>query len=188
MDSYLHLEVSMVLFKYGTHHQGESHIHLKVQGGALRFDCKCSVAIVVFLIFLFLNLNPLDSVWCIESDRFKYFSWIVQWLKWHPRGHLILAGSEDASAWLWNCDKGALLNTFSGHGSSVTCGDFTPDGTEILLVDADVCFSFYPFFLFRRIISIFCFLKVKLFVLVLMMHHWGYGTPKLGQVFMLLEV
>ena len=122
---------------------------MKVQGKALRFVCTCSVAVVVFLIFLFLNLNVVDSVSGIGSDRFTYFSLIAQWLKWHPRGHLILAGSEDASVWLWNCDKGALLNTFSGHGSSVTCGDFTPDGTEILLVDADVCFSFYPFFLFR---------------------------------------
>lgn len=35
--------------------------------------------------------------------------------------------------WLWNADKGILLNTFSGHGSSVTCGTFTPDGTWLLL-------------------------------------------------------
>ena len=53
---------------------------------------------------------------------------ISQWVRWHPRGHLVLAGSEDSSVWMWNADKGAYLNVFSGHGDSVTCGDFTPDG------------------------------------------------------------
>lgn len=58
---------------------------------------------------------------------------VSQWLKWHPRGHLILTGSEDGIVWLWNADKGASLNMFTGHAESVTCGDFTPDGTLILL-------------------------------------------------------
>lgn len=55
----------------------------------------------------------------------------MQWIKWHPRGHLVLAGSEDASVWMWNADNSAFLNTFSGHASAVTCGDFTPDGKTI---------------------------------------------------------
>ena len=55
-----------------------------------------------------------------------------QWIKWHPRGHLVLAGSEDCTVWMWNADKGACLQTFSGHGGSVTCGDFTPDGSQLL--------------------------------------------------------
>jgi WD40 repeat protein len=55
-----------------------------------------------------------------------------QWIRWHPRGHLVLAGSEDSTVWMWNADKGACINTFSGHGGSVTCGDFTPDGIYLL--------------------------------------------------------
>ena len=31
---------------------------------------------------------------------------------------------------MWNTDNAALLNTFIGHGDSVTCGDFTPDGSN----------------------------------------------------------
>jgi angio-associated migratory cell protein len=31
---------------------------------------------------------------------------------------------------MWNADENSLLNVFSGHGGSVTCGDFTPDGTN----------------------------------------------------------
>lgn len=42
----------------------------------------------------------------------------------------MLAGSEDSTVWMWNADRAAYLNMFSGHGSSVTCGDFTPDGTN----------------------------------------------------------
>ncbi|KAL5998783.1 hypothetical protein ACLOJK_009731 [Asimina triloba] len=58
-------------------------------------------------------------------------SFAFQWLKWHPRGHLILAGSEDSTVWMWNADKGSYLNMFSGHGSSVTSGDFSPDGKSV---------------------------------------------------------
>jgi WD40 repeat protein len=62
--------------------------------------------------------------------RINYVSLVLQWLKWHPRGHLIIAGSEDCNVWMWNADHNAFLNTFAGHSSTVTCGDFTPDGTE----------------------------------------------------------
>ncbi|KAK6128173.1 hypothetical protein DH2020_038075 [Rehmannia glutinosa] len=41
------------------------------------------------------------------------------------KGHLILAGSEDSSVWMWNADRAAYLNVFTGHGNSVSCGDFT---------------------------------------------------------------
>ncbi|KAJ0750111.1 putative transcription factor WD40-like family [Helianthus annuus] len=57
---------------------------------------------------------------------------MIQWIKWHPRGHLVLAGSEDSSVWMWNADRSAYLNTFSGHASTVTCEDFTPDGMIFL--------------------------------------------------------
>ncbi|KAL2926012.1 Angio-associated migratory cell protein [Bienertia sinuspersici] len=54
-----------------------------------------------------------------------------EWLSWHPSAHLIMAGCTDKNVWLWNADKGALLNVFCGHGDSVTCGGFTPDGKSI---------------------------------------------------------
>lgn len=46
---------------------------------------------------------------------------------------MIIAGSEDCNVWMWNADHNAFLNTFAGHSSTVTCGDFTPDGTEQFL-------------------------------------------------------
>ncbi|KAL2337571.1 hypothetical protein Fmac_012017 [Flemingia macrophylla] len=39
--------------------------------------------------------------------------------RWHPRGHLLLAGFDDFSIWMWNTDTTSFLNTFTGHGNSV---------------------------------------------------------------------
>lgn len=58
---------------------------------------------------------------------------VAQWIRWHPRGHVVLAGSEDSSIWMWNADNCAFMNTFLGHSGSVTCGGFTPDGTSLFL-------------------------------------------------------
>ena len=33
----------------------------------------------------------------------------VDWLQWHPRGLVLLAGSEDFSAWLWNVADGSCM-------------------------------------------------------------------------------
>jgi WD40 repeat protein len=33
----------------------------------------------------------------------------IEWLDWHPRGDLILAGSEDFTTWLWNAQTGAFM-------------------------------------------------------------------------------
>jgi WD40 repeat protein len=50
-----------------------------------------------------------------------------QWLAWHPKGNLVLAGSHDGSAWLWG-SKGTLMNVYAGHSGPVSAGTFTPDG------------------------------------------------------------
>ena len=33
----------------------------------------------------------------------------IEWLDWHPRGDLILAGSEDFTTWLWNAQTGVFM-------------------------------------------------------------------------------
>ncbi|XP_026441873.1 angio-associated migratory cell protein-like isoform X1 [Papaver somniferum] len=51
-------------------------------------------------------------------------------LSLHPRLHEVLAGSEDGTVLLWSVDRDVHLSMFFGHASSVTCGDFTPDGKK----------------------------------------------------------
>lgn len=77
-----------------------------------------------------IEVKPL-LILCKVSKVRKYLllcGFFFQWIRWHPRGHVVLAGSEDCSLWMWNADKGVYLNMFSGHNQGVTCGDFTPDG------------------------------------------------------------
>ncbi|KAK9056445.1 hypothetical protein SSX86_023806 [Deinandra increscens subsp. villosa] len=66
----------------------------------------------------------------------------IEWVRWHPRGHIVLAGSEDSTVWMWNADRSAYLNTFSGHASTVTCGDFTPDGMFLFFLVVIYLFLF----------------------------------------------
>ncbi|EFJ16805.1 hypothetical protein SELMODRAFT_116037 [Selaginella moellendorffii] len=61
----------------------------------------------------------------------------IVWLCWHPRGHILLAGSQDFSVWMWNADSGACLSVFTGHSGSVICGCFTPDGKLVCTGSSD---------------------------------------------------
>jgi ribosome assembly protein SQT1 len=55
----------------------------------------------------------------------------IIWLSWHPKGNVILAGTEGGTAWMWNAQTGTNLQVFSGHGGQCSCGGFTPDGKKI---------------------------------------------------------
>ncbi|XP_027342987.1 angio-associated migratory cell protein-like [Abrus precatorius] len=55
----------------------------------------------------------------------------IEWIRWHPREHKILAGCSDSTVWMWDAVSFNFLNIF-GHGDGrVTCGDFTSDGSRI---------------------------------------------------------
>lgn len=59
------------------------------------------------------------------------------WLKWHPKGSVLLAGSNDTTVWLWQLPSGNTMQVFAGHSGPVQCGDFTPDGKRIVTACAD---------------------------------------------------
>mgnify|MGYP000871616107 CR=1 FL=1 len=61
----------------------------------------------------------------------------IQFLEWHSKGNVIVAGSLDNSVWLWNGNNGAFLNVFQGHVGGVTCGGFTPDGKHVISASED---------------------------------------------------
>ncbi|KAJ3262276.1 hypothetical protein HK103_002689 [Boothiomyces macroporosus] len=62
---------------------------------------------------------------------------VVTWLKWHPRGNVLLAGSEDGTVWMWTIPNGNCMNVFTGHAESISCGQFTPDGKLIVTGSMD---------------------------------------------------
>lgn len=53
-------------------------------------------------------------------------------MNWHPRENILIAGSEDATIWMWQIPSGQCTNVFSGHTDSVSCGEFSPDGVFYL--------------------------------------------------------
>ncbi|THH33176.1 hypothetical protein EUX98_g970 [Antrodiella citrinella] len=61
----------------------------------------------------------------------------VVWLRWHPKGNVLLAGSNDSTVWLWQLPSGNTMQVFAGHTGPVQCGDFTPDGKRIITADGD---------------------------------------------------
>ncbi|GAA5910029.1 hypothetical protein JCM6882_008432 [Rhodosporidiobolus microsporus] len=61
----------------------------------------------------------------------------VNWIDWHPKGNVLLAGGADGTVWVWNLPKGDTMHVLAGHTSPVTCGRFTPDGKKILTASED---------------------------------------------------
>jgi len=56
----------------------------------------------------------------------------VMWLKWHPKGNVLLAGSNDSTVWLWQLPSGNTMHVLAGHTGAVNTGTFTPDGKKIV--------------------------------------------------------
>jgi ribosome assembly protein SQT1 len=56
----------------------------------------------------------------------------IEWINWHPKGNIILAGARDTTLWMWRVPSGQCMNVFAGHSGSVTCGQFTPDGKWVV--------------------------------------------------------
>ena len=67
----------------------------------------------------------------------------VQWLRWHPKGNVLLAGSNDSTVWLWQLPSGNTMQVFAGHTAPVQCGEFTPDGKRIITADAEGTLIFW---------------------------------------------
>ncbi|THV07433.1 ribosome biogenesis protein Sqt1 [Dendrothele bispora CBS 962.96] len=61
----------------------------------------------------------------------------VMFLRWHPKGNVLLAGSNDSTLWLWQLPSGNTMQVFAGHTGAVQCGSFTPDGKRIVSACAD---------------------------------------------------
>ncbi|KAJ7593109.1 WD40-repeat-containing domain protein [Mycena floridula] len=67
----------------------------------------------------------------------------VMFLRWHPKGNVLLAGSNDSTLWLWQLPSGTTMQVFAGHTGAVQCGEFTPDGKRIVTACADGILMFW---------------------------------------------
>ena len=62
----------------------------------------------------------------------------IEFLCWHPKGgNVVLAGSSDATLWMYHTSLKKCLQVFVGHEDSVTCGCFSADGKVAVSGSAD---------------------------------------------------
>ncbi|KAH6913119.1 ribosome biogenesis protein Sqt1 [Coprinopsis sp. MPI-PUGE-AT-0042] len=81
----------------------------------------------------------------VGKENFKTWEFLTEldgpdeviFLRWHPKGNVLLAGSNDSMLWLWQLPKGTTMQVFAGHTGPVNCGDFSPDGKKIVSACAD---------------------------------------------------
>lgn len=63
----------------------------------------------------------------------------IEWLCWHDKGDVILAGSADNTTWMWSVTdtQAACMQVFAGHEEAVTCGLFAMQGKLAVTGSAD---------------------------------------------------
>jgi ribosome assembly protein SQT1 len=63
----------------------------------------------------------------------------VEWITWHEKGDVLLAGSADNTAWMWSVSDAqtACMQVFAGHEDAVTCGMFAMQGKLAITGSAD---------------------------------------------------
>lgn len=64
----------------------------------------------------------------------------VTWLDWHPKGAVLICGTQDGTVWMWQLPSGRNMAVFSGHTAPVTCGKFLPDGKKLVTGSEDGSF------------------------------------------------
>jgi len=84
------------------------------------------------------------KVWkCTEGAMGELFQTLegpskeVEWMAWHPKGHVIIAGSLDCTAWMWWVPTGKVMQVFAGHADAVTCGCWVTGGKIICTGSTD---------------------------------------------------
>lgn len=60
----------------------------------------------------------------------------IESLEWHPKGHVLLAGCGDGTAWVWE-KNGNPIGVLAGHNGAINIARFTPDGKKVVTVGED---------------------------------------------------
>ncbi|CCG82860.1 Ribosome biogenesis protein Sqt1 [Taphrina deformans PYCC 5710] len=61
----------------------------------------------------------------------------VLWMQFHPRGHVLIAGTSDSTVWMWHASKGEVMKVFAGHTAASTYGCWARDGKSFASVSED---------------------------------------------------
>ncbi|BFZ55641.1 hypothetical protein PYCC9005_002682 [Savitreella phatthalungensis] len=61
----------------------------------------------------------------------------VMWATWHPKGNVLVAGTQDGLVWMWNLPKGDVMHTLSGHTGACTYGVWASDGKSLVTCAED---------------------------------------------------
>lgn len=61
----------------------------------------------------------------------------LHFASWHPKGDVLLAGSGDTTAWMWDAATGSCLQVFAGHLGAVTCGQFDNRTGKLAVTGSD---------------------------------------------------
>ncbi|XP_078260465.1 angio-associated migratory cell protein [Rhinoraja longicauda] len=80
------------------------------------------------------DMSGLIKVWDVESKRQTWSFEVgdMQWVEWHPCAHVLLAGTDEGSCWMWKVPSGEC-KTLPGTGCQATCGKFLADGKRAVV-------------------------------------------------------
>ncbi|RKP12066.1 quinon protein alcohol dehydrogenase-like superfamily, partial [Piptocephalis cylindrospora] len=86
----------------------------------------------------FVRVSRTDTGECVQELE---PSGEIIWLHWHPKGNVLLAGTNEGTMWMWTIPTGTVMQVISGHSESITDGRFTHDGKRIVSVSEDSSFG-----------------------------------------------
>lgn len=104
-----------------------STVAFSVDGEYVAFGSENGAIAVVVLLRSSEPRKPLDG----PGDA-------IQYLSWHPRGPILLAGSADNVSYMWNVAKSTFMLAFVGHEAAVTAGGFSADGKLVVTSSFDM--------------------------------------------------
>jgi WD40 repeat protein len=90
------------------------------------------IAVIVF--FACMNTALGDTV-SVPMRTFGYN--VMSCTALSPDGKLVITGSVDGKARLWDSNTGKVIYTFSGNSACLNQVTFSPDGTKILAASSD---------------------------------------------------
>uniref|UniRef100_G1P1P8 Angio-associated migratory cell protein n=1 Tax=Myotis lucifugus TaxID=59463 RepID=G1P1P8_MYOLU len=80
------------------------------------------------------DMSGLLKVWQVDTKEevWSFEAGDLEWMEWHPRAPILLAGTADGNTWMWKVPSGDC-KTFQGPNCPATCGRVLPDGKRAVV-------------------------------------------------------